>query len=181
MRVLPEVLRLSGDEVTLRDWHEDDASALRTVCGDPDVCRFTSVPWTFTPAAGRNWVRLQRERRSVGTGLTLAVTRAGERVPVGSVNLSGFSEDGCATLGYWIVPAARGQGLALAATRLLCAWGFTQLGLVRIELAILPENIASRRVAGRLGAEHEGLRRDSHEAEGRAWDMAIYSLVSPAP
>jgi hypothetical protein len=40
-------------------------------------------------------------------------------------------------------------------------------------------NLASQRVAARLGAEYEGLRRGSHEAGGRRWDMSIYSLRGP--
>jgi hypothetical protein len=35
--------------VRLRDWSPDDAAALRTVCGDADVCRFTTVPWSYSP------------------------------------------------------------------------------------------------------------------------------------
>jgi RimJ/RimL family protein N-acetyltransferase len=61
---------------------------------------------------------------------------------------------------------------------MLCAWAFEQMALTRIELAILPKNAPSHRVAERLGAAREGLRRNSHVAEGRSWDMVIYSLKS---
>jgi len=63
---------------------------------------------------------------------------------------------------------------------MLCSWGFEQMALARIELAILPGNTASHRVAQRLGAAHHGLRRDSHEAAGHAWDMVTYTLHSPS-
>jgi len=94
----------------------------------------------------------------------------------------GFTDDGLhAALGYWLVPAARGRGLGLAAARALSRWGFDVLGLSRIELAILPGNHASRRLAQRLGARHEGLRRAAREHDGRAWDMEIHSLSRPPP
>jgi hypothetical protein len=35
----------------LRDWRLGDAPALASVSGDPDVCRFTTVPWAYTPLA----------------------------------------------------------------------------------------------------------------------------------
>jgi RimJ/RimL family protein N-acetyltransferase len=145
------------------------------------VCRFSAVPWVFTPVAALEWIGLQRQRRSAGTGLTLAVTQPGEQLPVGNVNLCRFGEDGRAALGYWVVPAARGRGVATTAAQLLCAWGFEQLHLTSIELAVRPQNVASQRVAQRLGARADGLRPNSHRADGRSWDMLIYTLVAPAP
>lgn len=97
------------------------------------------------------------------------------------MTLAGFRASGTeAALGYWLVPAARGAGLAGTAARLLCDYGFGTLGLRRIELEIRPGNAASHPVAERLGAVHEGLRPESHEAEGRRWDMVAYSLTAPS-
>lgn len=178
--LLPESLTLRDGKLVLRDWRENDAAALEPVCGDADVCQFTSVPWTYTLSAARTWVRRLQNRRSAGTGLALAITRNDDEAALGNVNLVRFSDDGQqAALGYWLVPSARGHGLATAAAKILCAWGVEQMNLVRIELAVLPDNAASHRVADRLGAAREGLRRDSHEAGGRKWDMVIYSLSAP--
>jgi RimJ/RimL family protein N-acetyltransferase len=177
MPELPGSLTLRGEGVVLRDWTEEDGAVLEAVCGDWDVCRFTSVPWTYTPAAARAWVERLRELRSSGRGLALAITREDEDRALGTVNLGHLGEHAdAAELGYWLVPAARGRGLATAAARTLCAWGSEQLGLSRVELAILPTNLPSRRVAERLGATFAGVREASHEAGGRRWDLAIYSL-----
>jgi RimJ/RimL family protein N-acetyltransferase len=175
---LPDNMTWRNPEVELRDWTEDDAPALGPVCGDPDVCRFTSVPWTYSPEAALAWVERLRELRAAGEGMALAITAPGRpQEPLGTVNLVRFSADGReAALGYWLLPAARGRGYATAAARALARWGFRSLHLERIELAILPENAASRRLAERLGARFDGIRPDSHEAEGRSWEMAIYSL-----
>jgi RimJ/RimL family protein N-acetyltransferase len=176
---LPDLLRLSDQGVVLRDWTERDAPAIEPVCGDRDVCQFSTVPWEYSQAAARGWVARQRERRSSGSGLALAVCENDE-APVGNVNLVRFSDDGReAALGYWLMPAARGQGLAMRSARMLCVWGFRELRLERIELAVLPGNVASHAVAERLGAEREGVRPDSHQAGGRHWDMVIYSLTRP--
>jgi RimJ/RimL family protein N-acetyltransferase len=174
---LPETLTLRDGVVMLRDWRPDDAPALRPVCGDPDVCRFTSVPWIYERSAATDWIARVGQGRFAGTTLALAIAEADAELPVGNVNLVRFGANGRdAALGYWLVPSGRGRGLATRAARLLCDWGFEQLGLARIELAILPDNPASQRVAERLGARSSGLRRDSHRADGRAWDMQIYEL-----
>ncbi len=180
MPSLPETLSLRGRGVVLRYWREADAPALESVCGDWDVCRFTSVPWSYSEGEALAWVIRQRDKRERGAVLALAITEDGRQEgAVGNVNLVKFSDDGRgAALGYWLIPDARGRGLASRAARLLVDWGFEALGLARVELAILPGNLASRQVAERLGAKDEGLRRGSHEAGGRQWDMQIYSLES---
>ena len=176
MPVLPESLTLREEDLVLRDWRADDAPFLEPVCGDPDVCQFTTLPWTYSHAEALAWIGRQHEHRAAGTALVLAITQAGD-VPLGSVNLGRFSDDGReAELGYFLLPAARGRGLATTAARALCAWGAEHLGLARIELAIRPDNAPSRQVAKRLGAQFERVRPDSHEADGRLWDMAVYVL-----
>ena len=178
MPSLPRSLTLRDGDIVLRDGPDRDAPALKPVCGERDVCQFTSIPSRYTAAEARAWIERQRQRRAAGAALALAITRQDNECPAGSVNLVRFSSDGReAALGYWLSPSARGRGLAVRAARTLCAWGFQELDLQRIELAILPGNSASHAVLRRLGAEHDGLRVGSHEADGRTWDMVIYSLT----
>jgi [ribosomal protein S5]-alanine N-acetyltransferase len=176
MTTLPQELRLEGERVVVRDWHDDDAPALERVCGEWDVCAFTSVPRPYSKAGALAWIERQRYKRAAGTVLALAIQGRGDDGALGNVNLAGFDE-GAAEIGYWLVPEARGRGLATAATSLLVDWAFDNFPLTRIEFAILPENHASQRVAERLGATPEGLRERSHQAEGRHWDMTIWSLT----
>jgi ribosomal-protein-alanine N-acetyltransferase len=123
------------------------------------------------------WIERQRRKRAAGAVLALAIQAPGADRAVGNVNLAGLDDDGReATVGYWLVREARGQGLATAAASLLIDWGLRTLDLERVEFAILPENLASQRVAERVGATPEGIREGSHGAEGRWWDMAIWSV-----
>jgi RimJ/RimL family protein N-acetyltransferase len=178
MAALPETLRLESEDVVLRDWRDEDAPALAPVCGERDVCAFTSVPWVYWEGEARAWVERQRAKRAAGTVLALAIQAGDDGRALGNVNLAGFGDGGReAELGYWLVPEARGRGLATAAAGLLVDWGFENLGLERFEFAILPENRASQRVAERLGARSEGLRERSHQDhEGGWWDMTIWGL-----
>jgi [ribosomal protein S5]-alanine N-acetyltransferase len=182
MPELPESLRLEGEGVALRDWREEDAPALEPVCGEWNVSSFTSVPWDWSEGAARAWVARQGEKRAAGTVLALAIVEPGRELPVGNVNLTELDGDGrSASIGYWLVPEARGRGLAGAAARLLIGWGFDTLGLERVEFAILPDNHASQRVAERAGAVAEGVRERSHHEHGRWWDMSIYAVTRGGP
>jgi [ribosomal protein S5]-alanine N-acetyltransferase len=179
MLALPSSLTIRHGDVALRDWREDDEAALEPLFGDPDVARFFALPPLYSRAAALEHIGRLRAKRAAGELLALAVTRDGD-VPLGNVNLVfRFGRDVReAALGYWISPAARGQGLALAATTLLCDWGFRELSLTRIELLVDPMNVPSRRVAERLGAVADGLVRHAGN-DGSMWEMVKYSLSPP--
>ena len=59
-------------------------------------------------------------------------------------------------VGWCLMPAARGSGYATEAAAACLATGFGTFGLGRLVSYIDPENLASRRVAERLGAVREG-------------------------
>jgi RimJ/RimL family protein N-acetyltransferase len=52
---------------------------------------------------------------------------------------------GRASIGYWLVPAARGRGIATRAVRLLASWAFDELSIERLTLTCGPDNHASLR------------------------------------
>jgi RimJ/RimL family protein N-acetyltransferase len=153
---LPYALTRRDGDVVLRDWREDDEAALEPLFAETDR-RFSSLPARYSRGAALEHIERLRARREAGELLALAVTRRGV-APVGNVNLVFRFGAGTrqAALGYWMSPPARGQGLAAAAGKLLCDWGFSALSLTRIELLVEPVNVASHRVAERLGAVVDG-------------------------
>jgi RimJ/RimL family protein N-acetyltransferase len=132
MSRLPHEMRLEGERVVLRDWRDEDAPALEPVCGEWDVCGFTSVPSVYSEAEARAWVERQRRKRAAGTVLALAIQGRDDDRALGNVNLAGLAEGRReAEIGYWLVPEARGRGLVTEAVSLLIDWGFANLGLER--------------------------------------------------
>ena len=67
--------------------------------------------------------------------------------------------EGAAELSYWVLPAARGQGVAQQAVLALTDWSFAVLGLHRIEINHSTLNVASCHVADRAGYVLEGIKR----------------------
>jgi RimJ/RimL family protein N-acetyltransferase len=61
---------------------------------------------------------------------------------------------------------------------LLCRYGFEQLGLERLELYTDPDNLASQRLADKVGFQREGVLR-SHllHPDGRRRDSVMFSLL----
>lgn len=85
-----------------------------------------------------------------------------------------------ASLGYWLLQPATGQGFMREAVDALCRWCFDTLMLERIEAGTLPENLRSQRVLERCGFAEEGLARGYLEINGRRRDHVLFArLHSP--
>lgn len=82
-----------------------------------------------------------------------------------------------AAVGVWVRAEERGRGLGLCALRLICAFGFEDLGLARIELTTFPDNHGMLRIAERAGFTGEGVLRSYTRERGRRCDVAMLSLL----
>jgi [ribosomal protein S5]-alanine N-acetyltransferase len=141
---------LTDGVVTLRVPDERDLPAIERAIRDRSVVR----AFGGTAQSARAVLELNRSRWRDGTGPTFAICVEKEEC-VGHVfvNLGGVRRG---SVGYWLLPDARGQGLATRAVRLISRWAFEDLGLARLQLLAEPWNVASQRVAERSGFQREG-------------------------
>ncbi|MDP9369366.1 MAG: GNAT family N-acetyltransferase [Chloroflexota bacterium] len=70
--------------------------------------------------------------------------------------LGGPDPYGTVEIGYSIVPAYRGHGLATEAVQALTVWAFNQPGVCRVVASCAPDNRASIRVLEKAGFRHRG-------------------------
>ena len=73
-----------------------------------------------------------------------------------------------AHIGYWVDRNYANRGFTTQAVKLVTSFGFSQLGLHRIEINVRPENAASCRVAEKAGYVMEGQRKAFLHIDG-AW------------
>jgi RimJ/RimL family protein N-acetyltransferase len=146
--------------------------------GDPDVVRFTRVPAGADETFVRGWITRYEGGWDDGS-------RAGFAIRDGDGDFLGFAamveldlEHREAEIGYMVVPAARGRGVAPRAVELLTRWGFDELDLLRLELRIEVENPASERVAARTGYVRDGVLRNVHLKDGLRGDLGVWSRLS---
>ena len=100
-----------------------------------------------------------------GTGHSLepffayVIVRRSDGRAVGDAGFHGPpDEDGVVEIGYALVPAARGTGLAAEATRLLVEWARAQPGVRSVIARVEPSNGPSRRLLEHLGFARDGER-----------------------
>jgi ribosomal-protein-alanine N-acetyltransferase len=165
---------LEGDRLLLRPWQLSDATAVVGAYLDPDIQRWHVRSMTEAEAVA--WVGSWPVRWAAGTDASWAVVSGG--VLVGRMSfkhLSPASASGEAA--YWVVPANRGRGIAVAALRLASDF-MLSVGFERLDLVHSVLNLASCRVATRAGYECEGTKRRSGlHADG--WhDMHLHARIA---
>lgn len=180
MRIaLPDQPLVSGP-TALRPWRESDAELMVAVLQDPEIPRWTSVPSPYTESDARTFLSHGHDWLHTGTEASFAIVAASDidRGLRGGISLLRFAwGDRRCEVGYWVAREARRKGHATRAVKLVCAWGFRELALERIELHAAEGNPASQRVAERAGFKREAVLR-SHLLSKQGWlDMVVFGLL----
>lgn len=163
--------------LALRPWRDHDAPAVRAAFDCPVIQRW-HVRRLDSDDEARSWTAQWADRWRDESAASWAVVDADDR-PVGQVGLRDvLLTEASAQVSYWVVPAARGRGIATAALLALTRWSFTQAGMHRLALEHSTANAASCRVAARAGFVVEGVARESvRHADG--WhDMHLHSRLA---
>lgn len=169
---------LADDRVLLRPWQETDLDCVEQASRDPAITTETSVPERFTPAEGLAFVHRQGERLEAGVGISQAVVDLQGGQAVGLAILVARPQPEVAGIGYWVVPAARGQGLGRRAVRLLSSWALDELGVERVEAFTRTGNLASQRALEAAGFVREGVRRGLlRDADGTPADGVVLARL----
>jgi RimJ/RimL family protein N-acetyltransferase len=156
---------------------ESHLAAIEAMLGDPDVLRFTRVPEPVPPGFPRAWLRLYKKGRRKGNREAFAIVEDEKFVGLAVVPRID-RETRTAELGYVVVPAARGRGVASEALRQLTEWAFDEAAMFRLELMISVDNPGSKRVAERCGYVREGVLRSLHVKQGLREDTEIWSRLA---
>ncbi|WP_428961781.1 GNAT family N-acetyltransferase [Micromonospora fluostatini] len=164
-------------ELRLRPMEVRDLDALVTTCQDPETIRWTTVPDPYQRADADSFLRLTRAGWAAGTSAHF-VTADPDDAYAGSIDLRLDRADPLlADVGFMTAPHARGRGYLPAALTALATWGFTTLGLARVEWRAVVGNTASRRAAEKAGFVAEGTARGGLNHRGRRVDCWVAALL----
>lgn len=153
-RIIVETERL-----ILREFDEGDAESFYLMLSDPAVIRYTGDPGGGLTSVEQA-LEVLRSRpiadyRSYGYGRWACVFKASCEV-IGFAGLKYLPDLHEVDLGYRLLPAYWGQGLATEACRAVLDYGRTRLGIGRIMALVDPENVASVRILEKLGLKNSG-------------------------
>jgi ribosomal-protein-alanine N-acetyltransferase len=166
----------------LRPIAESDVDDLWPYASDPELPRMMSWAAHTDRSQTLEFVREVSKALAGNAGVTWAIEHDGRAV--GCVGLDGiqFTLRACridrAELGYWIAPPLWGRGLMTEAAHAVVTFGFERVGLHKITVGCIAENIGSRRVIEKLGFRPLGVREDDVWRDGRWWSQLRYELTA---
>jgi ribosomal-protein-alanine N-acetyltransferase len=162
----------------LRPFSAADTDAIFALQSNPRVLRYwDSPPWKERARADR-FIAACQQMEQEGTGVRLAIERAGDGAFIGWCCLMQWNPDyRSATIGYCLDEAAWGQGFATEAAGALLQWAFDTLDLNRVQAETDTRNAASSRVLEKLGFLREGTQREDCIVDGEVSDTWVYGLL----
>jgi ribosomal-protein-alanine N-acetyltransferase len=163
--------------MTLRPWMSDDADAVMTAFSVPDIQRWHMRSIDSIVEADE-WIAAWAQRWEAEADASWAVADANGSA-VGYVALrSLFLPAAQAEVAYWLLPDARGTGVAVHAARAVTEWGFTAVGLHRIFLTHSVRNEPSCRVAVALGFAQEATLRQYQRLIDGWHDVHVHARLA---
>ncbi|MFC5636345.1 GNAT family N-acetyltransferase [Streptomyces bullii] len=164
-----------GHGLRLRPWDPaSDADVAAWLRGnqDPEFRRWNTPVRTVTDLAdARESLRARARAAAEGTSVSFRITDAKSGTTLGHIGVNEIKPVlRIARVGYWVLPEARGRGVATRALLLAARWAFEELAVHRLELDHAVGHAVSCRVAERCGFRYEGTLRaavfeaDRHDA-----------------
>ena len=152
------------ERLRLRPYRPDDLDDLHAMFTDPDHMRWYPAP--FDRATTDVWVERTFERyRDDGFGLWIVEDRAtGEFLGTAGPTVQVVEEVSEVEIGWHTKPGRKGEGIAPEAAGAARDWAFANLDVDHLISLVRPENVASCRVAEKLGmrvereVDHKDLR-----------------------
>ena len=178
-------LELIGRRIMVATLVEGDYSSWLEV---RNRCRDWLVPWEPRSASAplpaedqasfRARCSMRERERQLGSGFGFGIFYQGRfagEVTLSSIQRGPFQNG---AIGYWIDKDVAGLGLTPEAVVVILQFAFETLRLHRVEIAIIPRNGSSRRVAEKLGLRNEGVALGFLEINGEWEDHVRYAMLA---
>lgn len=169
---------LYTQRLVLRPARMSDAQDLYEYSRDPEVARHVLWDAHTSIHQTRQYIRfLIRQYHSAAPSSFVIALRDTGKV-IGTIGFMWLqSENRAAEVGYSLSRAYWNRGIMTEALRAVLEFGFTRLGLNRIEAQHECDNPASGHVMVKAGMRHEGTLRQRLYNKGRYVDVDLYAML----
>lgn len=166
------------ESLRLRELVDADAPSVFELFRQEEVTRHYDVETMTSIDAASALITFMRQRYSSRAGIRWALEHKLSRALVGTIGFNTINQAAHKGLiGYELLPAAWGRGLATEAVRAVVRFGHEQIELNRIEALVMLENHASVRVLQKAGFSEEGVLRAFGHWKGRYHDLRVFSVL----
>jgi RimJ/RimL family protein N-acetyltransferase len=170
---------LRGEQVGLRARHESDIPVLQAELYDDVATRARADGRAWRPISPGSDATPFRIHDPSDDAAPFSVVQLADGELAGEALLWNIDRHNrTAHVGISLLPTVRGRGLGTDVVRVLCRYGFTVLGLHRLQIETLADNRAMIQTATRAGFVPEGTLRQASWAMGQFTDEVIFGLLA---
>ncbi len=165
---------LTEAAITLRPLMDTDRSSLALLANNKKIADSLRdyFPHPYTEQDADYFIRLNQEEK---TDMTFAIEYQGQFCGIIALVPQKDVYRKSAEIGYWIGEPFWNKGIATIAVKLISAYGFNELNLIRLFAAVFEYNPASMKVLEKNGYTREGVFKKAVVKNGEVWDDHHYA------
>lgn len=168
---------LRTDRLLLRRFTEADLPQLYVGLSHPDIIKYYGVSYDSLEAT-RAQLQFFAELENEGTGIWWAICSPDDTVFYGAGGLNNLSHTHRkAEIGFWLMTEYWGRGIMTEALPLICAYGFDQFDLHRIEGFVESDNQPCKQAMRKLDFSWEGTLRECEWKADRFISLDVYAKI----
>jgi ribosomal-protein-alanine N-acetyltransferase len=169
-------MEIQGTGFKLRGWRLDDAESLQKHADNTNISNFLldRFPSPYTMDDAHSFIKLMIDQHPV---VNFAIDVEGKAVGVIGLEMRVDVYRKAPLLGYWVSETLWGRGIIPEAIKLISAYAFANLDVLRIQAGVLGNNPKSLRALEKAGFMKEGILKNGAIKNGVVLDEHIYAVV----
>lgn len=169
----------ADESISLEELEQEHAEPLLKLVHDNRMYLREWLPWVdfmLTVENSGNYIADCKRRAAAKTDFAYAIMFEGKMV--GRIGMHHINQQNrIGEIGYWLAEGLQGKGIVIKCCAALINYGFTDLGLNRIEIKCGTSNHRSRGIAEKLKFKTEGILRQAELLNGNFIDLYLYSML----
>lgn len=167
------------ENICLRFLEEQDAAAMLNLVNTNRAYLRQWLPWVDNMQTVDNFktyindsIKRAAEKTDFGFAIIFKDQLAG-RIGLHHIN----HQNKIGEIGYWLVDGMQGNGIVTKCCQWIIQYGFTQMGLNRIEIKCAVGNNRSRAIAQKLNFKEEGILHQAEWLNGNYINLHLYAML----
>ncbi|EGA65334.1 GNAT family N-acetyltransferase [Vibrio brasiliensis] len=149
---------IETNRLILRPFTEHDATRVAELVGEKVISDMTAnIPHPYELSDAVDWISTHQDLFNASKGVVYALVLKSSNTLIGAVSFPRL-EEGEGTLGYWLGVPFWGSGYATEGSRALIEYARENLGLSKLKVMHLTDNVRSKAVISKLGTTYVGTK-----------------------
>ncbi|HSQ97687.1 MAG TPA: GNAT family protein [Rickettsiales bacterium] len=153
-----------------------DEKSISENINNPKVLNKINLEFPYTKESYQEFVKkVEDSKNNLSSDKHFIIDINGEAVGSVALMIGRRSKSHVGTFGYWLGEKYWGQGIVPEAVKMLIDYAFNELGLLKLKIDFLDDNLNSRRVAEKNGFNLEYVQKKECFKEGKYKNLICFT------